>query len=62
MDRAMSRIEAALSRIEQAAARPPSPARVGAEGGWVAHGELKKRVRGALGELDKPIGSLDRRL
>jgi len=59
MDRAMSRIEAALSRIEQAA-RPPSPARVGAEGGWVAHGELKKRVRGALGELDKLIGSLDR--
>lgn len=62
MDRAMRRIEAALARIEQAAAHAPSPSpvRVGSEGGWNAQAALKKRVRGVLGELDGLIGELER--
>ena len=60
MDRAMNRIEAALRRIEQASARAPAPPRVGSEGGWNAHRELKKRVRAVLGELDQLIASVER--
>ena len=62
MGRAMRRIEAALARIEQAAARAPapSPAAEGSGGGWEAHRALRTRVRGVLGELDGLIGELER--
>lgn len=56
MERAMSRIEAALARIEQATAKStPSSG-----DGWDAHRLLKARVGGVLSELDKLIGELER--
>lgn len=60
MDQAMSRIEAALARIERAAARPAAPAEGGSSGGWDAYRDLKKRLRGTLGELDGVIAELER--
>lgn len=50
------RIEAALARIETAAAHPP----IGSEGGWNAQRRLKKRVRQTLANLDLLIAEIDR--
>lgn len=56
MDKAMSRIEAALARIETAAGRPAA----GSGGDSDAHRKLQARVRGVLGDLDGLIESLER--
>ena len=48
---ALARIDAALSRIEQAAARPPAPANNSA---------LEETVRGSLAELDTLIARMER--
>ena len=55
MDRAMDRIEAALARIERAAAGAPPIS----DGGWNVHQALKSRVRKALGDLDGLIAELE---
>ncbi|WP_375290027.1 hypothetical protein [Qipengyuania sp.] len=56
MDRAMARIEVALSRIESVPAAPP-PAATGPSETQTA---LRERVEGAISQLDALIGSLEK--
>lgn len=56
IDNAFTRIEAALERIETAAAAP----RPGSEGGWNTYRKLKTRIGGTVAELDQLIAELDR--
>ena len=59
MDRAMSRIESALARVERAAdARLTSSGRDGGGDGGAPDQALRARVGAALAELDALIGSL----
>lgn len=56
LDPVLTRIEAALARIEAAAAAP----RPGSEGGWNTYRRLKTRIGGAVRELDTLIAELER--
>lgn len=60
MDQAKSRIEAALARIERAAANPAAAPEADSSGGWAAYRDLKKQLGGTLSELDAVIAELER--
>lgn len=55
LDLAMTRIEAALARIDTAARQlsPPS-------GGWDRYREMRGRARNSLAELDRLIAELEK--
>jgi hypothetical protein len=56
IDRAMSRIEAAVNRVEQAARSGPA----GDDELALRHAALRQRVDGALKDLDTLIAGLER--
>jgi len=55
LDSAMTRIEAALARIETAADQLPPPSR-----GWNRYREMRDRARNSLTELDRLIAELEK--